>query len=91
MVAVAIQGLQGLHRDAKSIGGISKIMKITTLVLISCLALAGSAFADDAAATFKAKCAMCHGATGAADTGMGKSMGIKDLGSAEVQGSRMPT
>ena len=62
-------------------------MKITIVVLIACLALAGSAFAaDDVAATFKAKCAMCHGATGAGDTGMGKSMGIKDLGSAAVQG-----
>ncbi len=61
-------------------------MKIKSLVLIACLALAGTAFAADGAATFKAKCAMCHGATGAADTGMGKSMGIKDLGSAAVQG-----
>ncbi|HEX8817392.1 MAG TPA: cytochrome c [Terriglobales bacterium] len=39
----------------------------------------------DGADTFKAKCAMCHGADGAGQTGMGKSMGLKDLGSADVQ------
>ncbi len=35
--------------------------------------------------TFKAKCAMCHGADGNAGTGMGKSMGLKPLSSPEVQ------
>ncbi len=60
-------------------------MKIKSLVLVGCLALAGSAFAADGAATFKAKCAMCHGADGSASTGMGKSMGLKALGSPEVQ------
>src|ERR1035437_9445704 len=37
------------------------------------------------ACTFKAKCAMCHGSDGSASTGMGKSMGLKPLGSPEVQ------
>jgi cytochrome c6 len=60
-------------------------MKIKSLVLVGCLVLAGSAFAADGAATFKAKCAMCHGADGSASTGMGKSMGLKPLGSPEVQ------
>lgn len=45
----------------------------------------GSFAADSGADVFKSKCAGCHGATGAADTGMGKSMKLKDLGSAEVQ------
>lgn len=44
-----------------------------------------SAAADDAAATFKAKCAMCHGADGKGDTPVGKKMGIRDLTSADVQ------
>ena len=35
--------------------------------------------------TFKAKCAMCHGADGSGATPMGKSMGMKDLGSADIQ------
>ncbi len=43
------------------------------------------ATADDAAATYKAKCAMCHGADGKGDTPMGKKFGIRDLASPEVQ------
>lgn len=38
-----------------------------------------------AAADYKAKCAACHGAKGAGDTVLGRSMNIRDLGSAEVQ------
>lgn len=34
---------------------------------------------------YKAKCAMCHGATGKADTPAGKSMGAHDFASPEVQ------
>jgi len=60
-------------------------MKVKSLVLIATLALAGTAFAADGAAIFKAKCAMCHGADGSASTGMGKSMGLKPLSSPEVQ------
>jgi cytochrome c6 len=41
--------------------------------------------ADDAAATYKAKCAMCHGADGKGETPIGKKMGIRDLTSADVQ------
>lgn len=44
------------------------------------------ALADGGADTFKAKCAMCHGPDGKAQTAMGKSLNIRDLGSAEVQG-----
>jgi cytochrome c6 len=39
----------------------------------------------DAAADYKAKCATCHGPDGKGDTAMGKTMKVKDLGSAEVQ------
>ena len=39
--------------------------------------MSGMAFAaEDGAAIFKAKCAMCHGATGAGDTPAGKSMKV---------------
>ena len=41
---------------------------------------ASPAFADDAAATYKAKCAMCHGADG-----KGGKMGTRDFASAEVK------
>ena len=39
----------------------------------------------DAAATFKAKCAMCHGADGSGNTPLGKKENIRDLRSADVQ------
>jgi cytochrome c6 len=42
--------------------------------------------ADDAAGTYKAKCAMCHGADGKGATPVGKKMGAHDFASAEVQG-----
>jgi len=42
------------------------------------------AFAD-AAANYKAKCAMCHGADGKGDTPAGKKMGVHDFASDEVQ------
>ena len=41
--------------------------------------------AGDAEATYKAKCAMCHGPDGAAATPTGKSLKIRDLRSPEVQ------
>jgi cytochrome c6 len=43
------------------------------------------AAADDATATYKAKCAVCHGADGKGDTAMGKKMGLRDFASPEVQ------
>jgi mono/diheme cytochrome c family protein len=42
--------------------------------------------ADSGADTFKAKCAMCHGPDGKGDTSMGKTLKLRDLGSADVQG-----
>ena len=58
--------------------------RITLLLALVVLAFTARA-ADDAAAVYKTKCAMCHGATGAGDTPMGKKLALKDLGSAEVQ------
>ena len=54
-------------------------------LLIAALVLSTASFADGGADTFKAKCAACHGASGAGDTGMGKTLKLRDLGSAEVQ------
>ena len=59
-------------------------MRKTLVVSLMIMAIAGAAFADGAA-VFTGKCAMCHGKGGAGDTGMGKSLGLKDLGSADVQ------
>ena len=44
------------------------------------------ASADDAAAVYKGKCAMCHAPDGGGDTTVGKSLKVRDLRSAEVQG-----
>ena len=55
------------------------------LALTVLLAFPLFTFADDAAALYKSKCAMCHGATGTGDTPMGKKLTIKPLGSADVQ------
>jgi mono/diheme cytochrome c family protein len=43
------------------------------------------ASAQDAGGTYKAKCAVCHGADGKGDTPVGKKMGVHDFSSSEVQ------
>ncbi|MGD0939256.1 MAG: cytochrome c [Terracidiphilus sp.] len=57
------------------------------LVLASVIALASSVgFAQAAGeATYKAKCAMCHGATGTPSAGMAKAMGIKPASDPEMK------
>jgi len=47
--------------------------------------LPAAARADDAAALFKTKCAACHGADGKGETGMGKTLKLRDLSSDDVQ------
>jgi mono/diheme cytochrome c family protein len=48
------------------------------LILTAAVSLAGTlAFADSGEATYKAKCASCHGSTGTPSPGMAKMMGIK--------------
>src|SRR5450432_1799259 len=62
------------------------VKKIALVGLVLALAVPMIATAQAPGAdTYKAKCAMCHGADGSASTGMGKSMGLKPLGSPEVQ------
>jgi cytochrome c6 len=62
-------------------------MKRTVWLLIVGMTstLVGSAFAADGAATYKAKCAMCHGADGSGNTPMGKKLSMKDLASPDIQ------
>ncbi len=61
-------------------------MKKTTIVLvIAFLIVPAALFADDAAAIYKSKCAICHGPDGSGQTAVGKSMHIRDLRSADVQ------
>ena len=57
------------------------------LIMIASLMLLTSVCAyaqDDAAATYKSKCQVCHGPDGKGDTAMGKKLGIKDFHSPEV-------
>jgi cytochrome c6 len=61
------------------------LLKAVLTVLAFALMFSTWSFADGGADTFKAKCAMCHGADGKGDTSMGKSMKLRDLGSADVQ------
>jgi mono/diheme cytochrome c family protein len=56
------------------------------LVLVAVVSLAGTvSFAQSGEATYKAKCQMCHGATGTPSAGMGKAMGIKAASDPDIQ------
>ena len=59
--------------------------KLFLVLLGTALLFSTVSFADSGADTFKAKCAMCHGADGKGATAMGKTLNLRDLGSAEVQ------
>ena len=61
--------------------------RMALVVLLACGMIAvcsSSAVAQDAAATYKAKCAMCHGPDGKGSA-MGTKMGVRDFTSADVQ------
>ena len=62
-------------------------MKIAlrAFLVLAVAMLATGSWADSGADLFKSKCALCHGATGAGDTAMGKSMKLRDMSSADVQ------
>jgi len=65
---------------------INLLWTVVLTILAASLALwSTAAVADDGAANYKAKCAMCHGADGKGDTPVGKKMGIRDLTSGDVQ------
>ena len=56
------------------------------VALAAILSMAGSvSFAQSGEATYKAKCQMCHGATGMADSGAGKAMKVKPVTDPEVK------
>jgi cytochrome c6 len=61
------------------------IRLLTAIVAILLLGAAPALTQTESAATFKQKCAMCHGEDGKGQTAMGKKMNLRDLGSAEVQ------
>jgi cytochrome c6 len=61
------------------------LVRLVLFSLLIALALPPIAAAESGMDTYKAKCQMCHGPGGVPSTGMAKSMGLKPLGSAEVQ------
>jgi len=58
--------------------------RVAVLVVLALAACSLSAAAEDAAATYKAKCSVCHGADGKGATASGKKLGARDFQSPEV-------
>jgi cytochrome c6 len=63
----------------------TKKLLLLTLVLFLVALVPALSLAQDVAAIFKSKCAMCHGPDGSGKTAMGEKFNIRDLRSAEVQ------
>lgn len=65
----------------------SVVRRIGSAILLALLtlALSGTLRAQDGPTLYKTKCIVCHAADGSGSTAMGKSMGVKDLRSDEVQ------
>ena len=63
----------------------SAVRGLGLAVMVAGLALWGTPAWADSAVTYKAKCAMCHGADGKGETPAGKKMGAHDFASPEVQ------
>ncbi len=72
-------------RNDRSLVKIAGLAVLIGAIVLICLTT--TAYADDpaGAVTFKAKCAMCHGADGTGKTPMGAKLNIPNLVSPEVQ------
>jgi mono/diheme cytochrome c family protein len=70
----------------KTTSWIAGIMAVgVALATLAFLGAPAKADADAAEATYKAKCAMCHGPDGKGETATGKMMKVKDFASEDVQ------
>ena len=67
------------NRTQKSCGGFLLLIAL----LLSCVPAARAQ--ENTEATYKAKCAGCHGADGRADTPAAKALGVRDFQSPDVQ------
>lgn len=58
-----------------------KLSRVIMFVMAAALVISTvkPAQAEDAAALYKSKCQVCHGADGKGDTAAGKKMGVKDF------------
>jgi mono/diheme cytochrome c family protein len=59
-----------------------QLQAVVTAVLLMASAVG---FAQSGEATYKAKCQMCHGATGMADAGAGKALKVKPVTDPDVK------
>jgi len=64
---------------------LARIERRVLAVVAGSFLLVAPAFAQNGASLFKARCAGCHGADGAGNTSIGKSMHMRSLASPEVQ------
>jgi cytochrome c6 len=74
-----------LKGEATMVRSLARRGGTSTMLFLLALAFGGSLRAQDAPTLFKTKCSICHAADGSGATTMGKSMGVKDLQSDEVQ------
>jgi mono/diheme cytochrome c family protein len=70
----------------KVIATTASVSTLALMILFQTSSQAMVSPAEDGAGLYKAKCAMCHAADGSGSTAAGKSMKVRDLRSAEVQG-----
>lgn len=62
------------------------LIQVSLVLLVLALAAPTLTYAADTGPDlYKSKCAMCHGPDGAGQTAMGKTLKLRDLGSADVQ------
>jgi len=60
-------------------------MLAVVVFVVSVVCLAQTSSQSSAQATYKAKCAMCHGATGTPSEAMVKTMGVKPASHADIK------
>jgi len=65
--------------------GLLRIAVVVFLMIAMLMLVLPASRADDSAALYKTKCAMCHGPDGSGDTPTGKAMKVADLRSDAVQ------
>lgn len=63
----------------------NNILKAIIASLLFTTVLTTWSLGDSGSDLFRAKCAMCHGPDGKGQTAMGKTLNLRDLGSADVQ------
>jgi cytochrome c6 len=63
----------------------TKLIRSQVVLAIAVSLASAVGFAQSGDATYKSKCAMCHGATGTPSAGMAKMMGIKPASDPAIQ------